>query len=79
MTRPDYIKCIKHTIKGRTGAWCGKPVLRSDSAFEGIEHAAYNGLREGRLVACPDCVEAITDALRNGHEPSPSILKEQTK
>lgn len=34
--------------------------------FQGVDHAAENGRQNGRLVACAECVSAITAALKNG-------------
>jgi hypothetical protein len=64
----DYIKHIAHDcdfpeLKGKT--WCGREV--EGFAFVDIDHAAYNGRNEGRLVACKSCVAAVLKALQNGH------------
>ncbi len=39
-----------------------------DVAFVSIEHAAFNGRNEGRMVACAECTAAIYKALTNGQE-----------
>lgn len=58
--------CISRTRVGLVGhSWCGKDV-RGAFYFIGADHAAENGINEGRLVACPQCVEAVTEALRVG-------------
>jgi len=64
--RPDYVKCVAvDDVEHRGLSWCGK---RLDLwHFLGIDHAALNGRQGGRLVACPECTEAIITALRNGH------------
>lgn len=68
--RPDWICCIGVGPAGLTDgrrSWCGG----SDRPFfVDINHAAMNGNRDGRLVACPKCVDAVVSALRNGTEES---------
>lgn len=67
MNRPDYVHCIERAHVHYKGmSWCGKPVF--GFKFVSIDHAAENGKQQGRLVACPECVEAITQALKNGHD-----------
>ena len=66
--RPDYIKCIEHShVDLEDTSWCGRE-LYHEWAFVDAAHAAEHGRKAGRLVACPDCVDAITEALQNGHE-----------
>lgn len=61
--RPDYVTCVEHTHEERKGtAWCGRRV--TGFRFVGLDHAAYNALASGRLVACPECVAAAVKALR---------------
>ena len=64
--RQDYIKCIAHSHANQHigMTWCGR--TKEGWAFVDPTHAAYNGLQEGRLVACPECVNAVTRALQNG-------------
>lgn len=66
--RPDWVHCVgidAIRTDGKT-TWCGKSYeLRP--FFQDIDHAAFNGERGGRLVACPECVEEITRCLKNGH------------
>ena len=64
--RPDYIRCIADVHEARKGfTWCGE---RADGwAFTGIDHAALNGRADGRLIACPECIKAATEALWNNH------------
>lgn len=65
--RPEYVKCIKHTHAEKQGeAWCGRQIECFEFAFGDIEHAAYNAIAEGRLLACPECVTAVAAALQNG-------------
>ena len=65
--RPDWVHCIRHTHVDRLKTnWCGRPATGWD--FVGADHAAENGRKGGRLVACRQCVAAISDALRNGHD-----------
>ena len=66
--RPDYVKCVAHEHVDLTGrSWCGREVALEWHFFD-PSHAAENGRQDGRLVACPACVAAITTALRNGHD-----------
>lgn len=65
--RPEWIKCIRQThvdLAGKT--WCGKSAI--GFCFVDVDHAAQNGLQQGRLVACPECVEAVVAALHSGDE-----------
>jgi hypothetical protein len=65
----DYLKHIRQThADHKNEAWCGQPLTQSDWAFTDIDHATYNGLHEGRLVACKKCVAQIVKALSNGHD-----------
>lgn len=60
---PDYVKCIAHTREEKLGeSWCGR-ALSNEWHFTSIEHAIYNALDGGRLVACPACIEAVRRAL----------------
>ena len=64
--RDDFVRCVGFGYQdGRTNkSWCGG----SDRPFfVDATHASLNGLHKGRLVACPECVDAITRALKNGH------------
>lgn len=63
--RPDYVKCIKHTHANMKNSWCNRRLF-AEFAFVDIDHAAYNALSKGRLVACPECVSAIIKVLTNG-------------
>lgn len=58
--RPEYVKCIYRATSGNE-AWCGKRVV--GFTFLDIDHAAEHGKKEGRLLACPECVAAVTKAL----------------
>ena len=67
MSRPEYVHCIRQTHVERTRlSWCGEPI--DGFAFESIDHAAYNGAAQGRLVACANCVRAVREALTAGSE-----------
>jgi hypothetical protein len=62
---PEYIKCVERQHAEHKGkAWCGKDV--EGFSFQGVDHAAENGLQNGRLVACGECVRVIHIALTNG-------------
>lgn len=64
--RPEYERCIRRThTDHQRETWCGR-YTGSDFCFQGVDHAAENGKAAGRLVACPDCVNQVLDALRNG-------------
>lgn len=66
--RPEWIRCVRTGNEEETKrTWCGREAPLSEFAFFDPTHAALNGRAEGRLVACHECVEAITKALRNGH------------
>ncbi len=68
MKRPDWVQCINRTHEEHKGeSWCGRPKAM-EFRFTSLDHAAENGRQEGRLVACPDCVDAACTALRNGHK-----------
>lgn len=65
MDRPDYVYCIlRADLRHKHETWCERPP--EGFGFVNIDHAAENGKQQGRLVACPQCVDAITKALRNG-------------
>jgi NifU-like protein involved in Fe-S cluster formation len=56
------VKCILRQATDTKNSWCGK-LIALEWAFNSIDHAAFNALGNGRLVACPDCVKAINDVL----------------
>lgn len=65
--RPEWVHCVGLGYQdGRKNeSWCGG----SDRPyFVDAGHAALNGKHQGRLVACPECVKAINEALRNGYD-----------
>lgn len=66
----EYPEWVHHVAFGyedgrQQKTWCGAPDPRP--FFQNPTHAALNGLHGGRLVACPECVKAIHEALCNGH------------
>ncbi len=66
----DYLKHIRQThAEHKDEAWCGYKLSSFDWAFMDSDHAAYNGLDEGRLVACKKCVAKIVKGLTNGPPP----------
>ena len=73
MKQPDWVHCVEHT---EAESWCGKTLPLTEWRFLGADHAAENGRQGGRLVACRGCVEAISAALRNGHD-DPDYLAAQ--
>lgn len=63
--RPEYITCIAHTHAERKHqTWCGKHTV--GFVFQDIDHAAYNGMQQGRLLTCPECLDAVVKALQGG-------------
>ena len=70
MSRPDYVHCVGFGNAVRADGiktWCGNDYGFIEPFFIDIDHAALNGEAEGRLVACAECLDKITKALRNGH------------
>lgn len=64
--REEFVRCVGHGYQdGRKNKpWCGG----SDRPFFiDATHASLNGLNQGRLIACPDCVKKIHEALSNGY------------
>lgn len=45
-------------------AWCGAYTVGLFT-FLNFDHAVGEVLREGRLLVCPDCVEAVSRLLRS--------------
>lgn len=61
----DSIRHIKRTHADFNHlTWCGRPA--SGFVFSNLDHAAENGLNQGRLVACKKCTKAAIKALQNG-------------
>jgi hypothetical protein len=66
--RPDWVHCIGFRgirMDGKA-TWCGQN-YELEPFFMDADHAAQNGEQKGRLVACPECVARIVEALQNGH------------
>ena len=65
----EYTRCVQvnHADYARQ-TWCGKR-LDEGFVFQGVEHAAYNAMNQGRLLTCPDCQSAIVSALVDGQSP----------
>lgn len=66
----EYPEWVHHVGLGyqdgrKNTAWCGST---DRPFFQDATHAALNGRHQGRLVACPECVKAIHQALCNGHD-----------
>ena len=63
--RPEYVKCILvDTVDNHDKlSWCGRRIA-GEFHFVSIDHAAINARKHSRLVACPDCVDAIVNVLR---------------
>lgn len=62
--KAEWIKCIEDVGKI---SWCGVYV-GMDWAFTDITHAAIHMRNDGRLLACPNCVEKVIKALCNNNE-----------
>lgn len=64
--REEFVCCVGLGYQDgrRNVSWCGGSAR---PYFVDATHASLNGKHEGRLVACPECVKAITVALKNGH------------
>lgn len=82
MSRPDYVRCVLTGMYSGTfppgpgpqipglfvaakNTWCGRTDVH-EFVFQDPTHAALNGLQEGRLMACPECSDAIVRALQKG-------------
>lgn len=61
----EYVKHIMHTHHGEEArSWCGEQnEMQMTWGFISLDHAAYNAIRGGRLLACPECVRAAVSAL----------------
>lgn len=71
MSRSGFVRCITDNHRDSEGrSWCGQAINKFDFAFVSIEHAAFNGRSEGRLVACSECTAEIIKALATGQEES---------
>ena len=65
--RPEYVACALIAAVGKEReTWCGRPT--DAFVFQDATHAALNGAKEGSLVLCRDCRDAIVMALSNGIE-----------
>lgn len=67
MKRPEWVHCIEMgwMDERKDTSWCGRNVT-AEFYFKGLDHAALNGLQEGRLQACPKCSKAAIKALTKG-------------
>jgi len=71
VSRPDYVKCVRTGMYGEDKqpvqeTWCDRKTEQFEFCFTDAAHASLNGRHKGRLVACPQCVEKIIEALKNG-------------
>jgi hypothetical protein len=65
--RPEHVRCIQREHSHHLDkTWCERTLSGMEWVFTDPGHAAENGLQNGRLVACSDCVKAIHAALQNG-------------
>lgn len=60
---PEWVKHVNKsaTAKGPWPTWCGQTVI--EFVFQDLDHAAADP--EGRLQACPECVDTATAALES--------------
>lgn len=67
-TMADPITHIRdNCIHDKKISWCGKDIWY-EPHFNDIDHAAFNGRNEGRLISCKRCLTRIFKALKNGLE-----------
>jgi len=77
---PSYVKHIQHPIEVRA-FWCDTKWQR-EFIFIGLDHVTANALNEGRLLACPACVDAAKAALESsrfipeGRYPHQEVVEE---
>jgi len=73
-SRAEWIHCVGFgygiCIDGKK-TWCGRNEI---PFFTDPTHAALNGIKEGRLVVCAECVTEICKALKNGHDETPNKI-----
>ena len=78
---PDYVHCVLTGLydipadapggpRAERKTWCGREgaELAHEWLFMDPTHAALNGKKGGRLVACPECAKAIAAAVSAGGE-----------
>lgn len=65
--RPEWTRCIARD-GDPCASWCGRSLFRMDKAFIDATHAAENGARGGRPVACRQCTDAVVKALTAGQQ-----------
>ncbi len=78
--RPEWVHCVRRShVDLLHLTWCGRDLRLSpfEFAFVDASHAAENGDRKQRPVACLACVGAITKALRNGGMSDQTVSAEQ--
>ena len=64
--REEHITCIAHDHADyERKTWCGADA--DGREFTSVDHAAYNGLSQGRYMVCRECLEAVVKALCNGY------------
>jgi hypothetical protein len=57
--RPEYVKCIADVHADHAGAsLCGRKLIL-EFHFEDIDHWFNAARGEGRLVGCPECLQAV--------------------
>lgn len=74
--RPEYIRCIKHP--NEEGTWCDASARKPPGAwwfFTGLDHAAANALRDGRVLPCPQCIKAAVAVLDGARSLAEQCIK----
>ena len=62
-TLEEWQAHVAHTHEEKKGtAWCGGRIAMQ-FVFQDIDHLAYERLREGRLLPCPECLKKIVETL----------------
>ena len=60
----EVVKHIMHTNADNKGtSWCGRQLFGFN--FINIDHAIYNIINEGRLLACKKCINKIIKIMRS--------------
>lgn len=54
--RPDWIRCIKTPFDTSVPMSLCERNVGSEFCFQGLDHAYYTVLNQGRMIPCPDCM-----------------------
>lgn len=59
----ETIAHIQQTMeKNKTKTWCGMDA-KNKWCFVSVDHAVYNRINEGRIIACKRCLKAVMKIL----------------